>query len=270
MTLLDARTWLFVPGDRPDRYQKALDSGADVVIVDLEDAVSADAKPAARDAVVQALASGMRIAVRINAASAAADFAADVEALGSTSSRPLAVVLAKAEEPQAIRHVRGALGVEVVPLIESAVGVLAAPVLAAQEGVARLAFGAIDYSLDIGAERDDDVLGYPRSALVVASRAAGLAGPIDSPSTGWSDPAALRAETAVAKRFGMAGKLCIHPAQLAPVADAFAPTEAEREWARSVLAAEGASGAVGLDGHMVDRPVFERARRILSEGERVT
>ncbi|HSN36784.1 MAG TPA: CoA ester lyase [Arthrobacter sp.] len=266
-----AVTALFVPGDRPERFTKAAASGADIIIIDLEDAVAPGSKAAARAAAVGALSAsdgGVRALVRINPAGTEA-FGADLSALlaGGPPAGLLGVVLAKAETAADVEHLLGVLpaGLAVIPLVESALGLREADALASVIGVTRLAFGAIDFALDINSASEEQYLAYARSRLVVASRAAGIAAPLDSPSTEIRDAEAVAASAAHANGFGFGGKLCIHPAQLGPVADAFGPTAEETAWARTVLAADGDAGgaAVQLDGKMIDAPVVERARRIL-------
>jgi citrate lyase subunit beta/citryl-CoA lyase len=262
-SLATARTWLFVPGDRPERFDKAAASGADIVIVDLEDAVAPENKHAARDGVAAALDSGARIAVRINA-SDTVDFGADLDMLAGTRNPPLALVIAKAETADGLAGAQS-LGVPLIPLVESARGLLAAQELARARSVARLAFGAVDFSLDIGSGMHEDVLGHGRFHLVVASRAAGIAAPIDSPTLSLRDEDVITRSAAAAKRYGMSGKLCIHPAQVPIVARAFSPTPEEIDRARKLIAAAQNDGAVAHGGSLVDRPVLEKARRVLLE-----
>ena len=262
-----ARSYLFVPADRPERYAKALASGADVVIVDLEDAVAPAAKAGARAALAAWLdAGGSGIAVRINDAASAA-FVDDLALV----ARPgvAAVVVPKAERAADLAHVRvAAPHAALVPLIETAAGIDRAREIANALGVVRLAFGSIDLQLDLGIEEGSDgseLLAF-RSALVLASRLAGLDAPVDGVSTAIDDVAALDADTRRARRLGFGAKLCIHPRQVAAVHAAFAPTADELAWAERVVAAAAASsgGAVGVDGRMVDRPVLLRAQALLS------
>ncbi|CAN5276272.1 CoA ester lyase [soil metagenome] len=264
-SLQGARTWLFVPGDRPERFGKAVDSGADVVIADFEDAVAPAAKPAARRAVMAALNNGVDLAVRLNAPGTA-DFDLDLGALDSAHRPPRAVVVAKSEDVPSLAAVADRLRVPIVALIESARGLMACAELAAVPRVVRFAFGAVDYSLDISATADDDVVAYARSRLVAVSRAAALAAPLDTPSLAIGDSEAVAEAARLARRFGMGGKLCIHPAQVPVVAQAFRPTEAEVARARALLAAASDDGAASFDGQMIDRPVLERARQIVAEG----
>jgi citrate lyase subunit beta/citryl-CoA lyase len=148
-----------------------------------------------------------------------------------------------------------------VPLIESALGVVHALEISSIDAVTRLAFGAIDFALDIDADGSDRFLDHARAQLVLVSRAAGIAAPLDSPSVEIKDVAMITESARTARNFGFGGKLCIHPVQLAPVAGAFTPTEAEISWAQSVVGAEGAAAQIA--GQMVDRPVVERAKKIL-------
>ena len=269
-----AITALFVPGNRPERFRKATGSAADVVIIDLEDAVAPEEKDGALAAILENLAPGpdtVRALVRINA-EGAPSLHAELAALRDLAAQPghglLGLVVPKAENPDVLGRIATALGgitgppLALVALIESALGVQNAPELARVPGVTRLAFGAIDYALDINAGPSDRVLDYARSALVVASRASGLTAPLDSPSVQISDVGAVAESATLAREFGFGGKLCIHPAQLEPVAAAFRPTPAEVDWARSVIGATG--GAAQMGGQMIDRPVTLRAERILA------
>ncbi len=257
-----ARTLLFVPGDRPDRFAKAAASGADLVVLDLEDAVSADAKAQARDAVVAWLSVSGRAAVRVNAFGTA-HHSADVAALSAVEGLQ-AVVVPMADDGEVLTTVHAATSVPVVALVETALGLVRVQEVAAAEGVARLAFGHLDFAADIAADPDGQGMLLARSTLVVASRAAGLPGPVDGVTTGLDDADEVARDAARSRRLGFTGKLCIHPRQVAPVAAAFAPTVEEVAWARRVLAvANQGKGAVRLDGQLVDAPVVSRARGIL-------
>ena len=270
-TVASAITALFVPGDRPERFAKAAAAGAGVVIIDLEDAVAPAAKSAALAAAVEAVApdgggASVRALVRVNP-QGSGHYDADITLLLSAARTPgsglLGIMVPKAEDPGALRQLRTDMPkhLALLPLVESALGVVNAVELARVPGVTRLAFGAIDFALDIDADGGDRFLDYARSQLVLASRAAGIAAPLDSPSTDIKDTARVGDSARLARNFGFGGKLCIHPAQLAPAKGAFAPTEADVEWALSVIGAEG--GAAQVDGRMIDRPVTERAKRIL-------
>jgi citrate lyase subunit beta/citryl-CoA lyase len=261
------RSFLFVPADRPDRYDKALAAGAGAVIVDLEDAVAPDDKVAAREALTHWLSrTGAQVLVRVNAAETPW-FADDLALCGNASVA--GVVLPKAERRADLAHASAiAAGKRLYPLVETAAGFEAMRTIAGAPGVERLVFGSIDFQVDLGIAGDDDALLAFRSQIVLVSRLAHLRAPIDGVTTAIDDEAVLAADAARARRLGFGGKLCIHPRQVAVVERAFAPSEAEIDWARRVLAAAaGARGAaVAIDGRMVDKPVLLRARAILDEG----
>lgn len=256
-------SFLFVPGDRPALFAKAATSGAHKVIIDLEDAVSPAAKLLARDAVRDFFSAGGQALVRINCL--ATQWVHQDLAL----CKELAiqgVVLPKAESAACIATVRSQLaeGVSIFPLIETAIGVVRVHEIAASIGVSRLLFGSVDLGLDLGIEGDGDVFDSHRASLVVASRAAGIASPIDGPTLDFRDAPALLTASQTAKRMGFGGKLCIHPSQVDTVNACFRTTPAQWAWAHKVLAAALThSGAFALDGKMVDAPVLARARALL-------
>lgn len=258
------RSFLFVPGTRPERFAKALASGAHAVIVDLEDAVPSAEKDAARAAVAAWLTPAHPVLLRINAAGTVW-FEHDL----ALCTRPgiAGVVLPKAEEATVVGRVSTAIPwhLPVLPLIETALGLFNAVAIGSVNRVPRLLFGSIDFQLDLGV-RDDELLHY-RSQLVLASRVAGIAAPVDGVTTAIDDAEAIRRDTLRAITQGFGGKMCIHPKQVAVVNDAFRPSAADIEWARRVVAADAAAGgaAVALDGKMVDRPVLLKARSILAE-----
>ena len=257
-----ARSLLFVPGSRPDRFEKALAAGANAVIIDLEDAVAPADKERAREDVSAWLAPHRAVMVRINGADTAW-FGDDL----ALCRRPgvAAVMLPKAERAEDIAALRGAGAATVLPLIESAAGMAALTAIAAAPGVQRLVFGSIDFQVDLGM-RDalEDELLFFRSQLVLTSRLAGLQAPVDGVSTAIDDADQLRDDVLRARRLGFGGKLCIHPRQVASVNRHFAPSAAERAWAQRVLEAAAASGgaAIAVDGKMVDKPVILRAQAI--------
>jgi citrate lyase subunit beta/citryl-CoA lyase len=257
----EARSWLFVPATRPDRFDKAAASGADVVVVDLEDAVPAADKAGARSQVAAWLAGGGVGAVRVNPADSP-HHAEDVAAVAGLPGLR-AVLVPMAESAEALGAVHDSLGpdVAVVAQVETARGLLRAVDLASAPGVVRLAFGHLDFALDIDAAPEPEALAHARGVLVVASRGAGAAGPVDSVTTDLDDDRATRQDAERARALGFTGKLCIHPRQVHAVNEAMSPTPEQVAWAESVLAA--GTGAVRLDGQMVDAPVVTRAERIL-------
>lgn len=259
--LIGVRTALFVPGDRPDRFAKAAASGADLVILDLEDAVAPGSKADARRAVADWLATGpSAVAVRINPPSTPW-YDDDVAALPAVP-----VMLPKAQDPAEVAALVAALGshARVIPLIETALGVHRAAEVCAVAGVVRPAFGSVDLAAELGVDPADvEALRHARSALVLAARVAGVGAPIDGVTTAVRDEEALLADCAHALSLGYTAKLCIHPAQVAPASHAFAPGREEVEWARKVLVAAAGGGVAVLDGKLIDRPVELRARSIL-------
>jgi len=266
------RSYLFVPGNRAERFDKALASGADMVVLDLEDAVVPQDKADARAAVERYVGAAdealrLRLVVRINDA-ATPWFDEDLAMLAA--ARAHGVMLPKSETPDAVARVRRVCpGIEVLALIESARGVLNAEALATAEGVSRLVFGTLDFALDLDLVDDPGAgpvgLDAAASRLAWASRAADLPAPVAGVTPDIDDAARLRADFARARAHGFGAKLCIHPKQVAWVHQLLAPTEAEIDWARRVVAAAGGStGAVRIDGRMVDKPVLQHAQRLLA------
>lgn len=272
-TLAHACTFLFVPANRPERFAKAFAAGADAVIIDLEDAVAPDDKATARDALARAwpaLAESdrARVLVRINAQGSA--WHADDIALLS-QLRVAGAMVSKAETREGLAAVAAALGPTsmLVPLVESAAGLDAVKALASAPQVLRLAFGHLDYMADLGmaCEPPETELVPARHAIVLASRLAGIAPPVDGVTVSTSDVDLIAADAQRSRRGGFTGKLCIHPAQVAPVRAAFLPSNDERAWAQRVIDATAgeASGAIRVDGRMVDAPVIALARRVLAQ-----
>jgi len=260
------RSLLFVPGNRPDRFDKALASGADAVIVDLEDAVAPDAKDAARATLAAWAAPAHPVLVRINARGTEW-FEQDI-LLGRLPGIA-GIVLPKAGSAQDVTRVVAAARrrVPVLPIIESAQGIWNVEAVARAPGTRRLLFGTLDFIVDMGMPDDGDALSTFRAQLALVSRVAGLAPPVDGVMPDLQDNDRLVRETLRGKSFGFGGKLCIHPAQVKTVNDCYRPSDAELAWATRVLAAVAAAGgnAVSVDGGMVDRPVVLKAERILAQ-----
>ena len=274
--LASARTFLFVPANRPERYAKALASGADAVIVDLEDAVAPSEKQAARQSLMQAVAGlenarRSRVLVRINAAGTAWQ-ADDLAALRLLAAQGFgAVMVPKAESAATLAEVAAAIGPTgaLLPLIESVAGLDAIDTLAACPQVLRLVFGHLDFQADAGLACgvDESELTSVRLAFVLASRRAGLAAAVDGVSLGTGDVSQLNLDATRARRGGFGGKLCIHPAQVGVVNAAFTPSADELVWAKRVVDTfQAAGGGVfSLDGRMVDAPVLRLAQRTLAQ-----
>ncbi|MGO4690806.1 HpcH/HpaI aldolase/citrate lyase family protein [Glaciibacter sp. 2TAF33] len=270
-------TGLYVPGDRPDRFDKAVASGAHLVILDLEDAVAADRKQAARDAVAGwlsargspslSVARGPVIQVRVNA-----DSDADLAALaGSDASFELRVPKVEAAS-DLDRIVRAAPGRALTPLLETARGVENAALIARHPAVTRLALGQSDLASDLGTPAAA-VMDYARIRVLYAARAAGLPAPMLSAFTDIRNLDGLRADTERGRALGWVGRTAVHPSQLAVIIDVFRPTAAEEDWARQVLAAldQGGAALAGVatleSGEMVDAAMLGRARSTLALAE---
>jgi len=263
-------TWLYVPGDRPDMYSKAVESGADVVIVDLEDAVVPAGKDAARRAVCEWLpyAPPGTVEVRVNAAGTpwVAD---DLEALGDVPSL-VGVRLPKVESADDVRAAADLTRVGISCLIETALGVERAfEIATAHPRVAAIGLGEADLASDLGT----DALDWPRSRVVVAARAAGLPPPAMSVYPNVDDLEGLASSCRRGRALGFRGRAAIHPRQVPVIREAFRPDAGEVAGAQALLAAFGHAFDAGRgvtvlpDGRMVDAAMIGRARRILDDAQ---
>ncbi|HEY1367526.1 MAG TPA: CoA ester lyase [Gaiellaceae bacterium] len=269
--LFNVRSLLFAPGNDERKLRRALESDADAVVADLEDAVVPAEKAAARD-VVASIMRGPRCVVRVNAAGT--PYFDDDLALVRTLELD-ALVLPKAT-PEAVAAL-GEQGPPVIAIVETARGVREAHEVASCARVAALVIGAIDLGAELGLEprADGAEILYARSKVVVDSAAAGVRPPFDIVHPDVHDDAGLEEECRLARSLGFRGKACIHPRQVPIVNRVLGPSEAEVEWARGVVAAfeeaetEG-RGVLAVNGEMIDLPVVERARRVLAEAERST
>jgi citrate lyase subunit beta/citryl-CoA lyase len=269
-------TWLYVPGDRPDRFAKAVASGADSVILDLEDAVHAQRKAYARDEIARFCATRHEVPVhvRINAfgtPDAAADLAAVAGAPGLAALR-LPKVTSAADVARVAAEVPA--GVGLYPLLESALGVERAYAIAtAHPAVAGIALGEADLRSDLGVV-DDAGLAYARGRVVLAARAAGLPAPAMAVYPDVRDLDGLAASCRAGRALGFVGRTAIHPRQVPVIADAFRPSDGELRRAQELLAALDASAAAGLgtavlpDGRFADRAMLDSARRVVALARR--
>ena len=258
---------LFVPGDRPDLFAKAAASGADAIIIDLEDAIAPQSKESARKAACRHDISSVPVILRINGAGMAWH-ADDLAALSAADIA--AVMLPKAETSESIAAMSRALGrpLPVIALIESAKGLGSLVQVLTAPHIAAIAFGSLDYSVDLDCSPDWDSLVAARSEIVLRSRLAGLPGPLDGVTTNLTDQEITEQDAARARRLGFRGKLAIHPRQIGPILTAMSPTPDEIAWAKKVLTSVNDSTLVAVDGDMVDAPVIARARRILAASSR--
>ena len=267
MSFAEATSFLFVPANRPDRFDKAMKSGAGAVILDLEDAVPATDKYTARLNIAQFQPREKNTIIRINGLHTPW-YEQDLrlcEELGSAG-----IMVPKAESAASLQEIssRFKTPIAIFPLIETASGMANANLIAQVGNVERLVFGTIDFGLELNIPDENEGLLYFRSQLVLASRLAGLSGPIDGITTDLRNPDAVERDTARSKRLGFSGKLCIHPSQVPIVNQGFTPTDKELEWAQQIVQFASSGAATVFDGHMVDRPVLLRAQRILKQAGR--
>jgi len=280
------RTALFVPGNRPDRVDKAVTTAADAVIIDLEDAVphalKAETRPLVRDKLLQH--ADHNIMVRVNGLDTEF-FDADLDELALKEL--CHIIIPKIERPAHLREANRRLteieekigiplgSISIIALIESALGVENAFRIVSEktepDRLFTIAFGSADFALDMGIEitKSGEEIAYPRARLALACRAAQIKPPLDTPfMIDLNDNEALEADAKRAKQFGFQGKLCIHPRQVEICNRVFSPTKEEIEYAQKVVRAFGeaessGTAAIQVEGKFVDYPVVERSRRIL-------
>ncbi len=259
-----ARSWLLVPATKPETFSAAIASDVDAVILDIEDAVSPSAKPAAREAVVAWLEAGNSAWVRIN--DATTSFWADDLAALSGLKGLAGVMLAKTESGNQVdaSAARLAEGTRILALVESAVGLEATPEIARADSTFRLAFGSGDFRRDTGMSDEPLAMAYPRSRLVVSSRAARLPGPIDGPTLA-ANESILARDSALTLSMGMTGKLCMHAEQAPIVNRELAPAPSDVTWADEVIDALGIDGSGVKDGS--DLPRLAKALKIRDAAE---
>ena len=278
------RSLIFVPGNRPNMLERALGFNADIIMVDLEDSVPAAEKAAARDLakewVPRLRQAGRRVMVRANSLDTGLtrdELAALVSpdlygvSVGKTESawdlREIDRILAPLEAAAGLEH--GCI--RLIPWIESARAIVNVHEMAAAlPRTVAIAFGAEDYTNDMGIQRTDDgaEVYHPRATVAIAARAAGIAS-LDSPYVAFRNPEGLRQDAGAARRMGYTGKFAIHPAQIDAINELFSPLPEDVDYARRVVAAwdeaeTAGRGSLALDGKMVDVPVVKRARNLLA------
>ncbi|MEV0111450.1 CoA ester lyase [Nocardia sp. NPDC050799] len=271
---MSATTYLYVPGDVPERFDKALRSGTDAVVLDLEDAVVAARKDEARALVARYVAecepAGVEVWVRVNPGELQER---DIRAVACPNLT--GIWLPKAESGREVEAADrilaecGAGSARISALVETATGLLALPEIARAPRMRFLQIGEVDLAADLGIEVDDSAeqLLFARSRVVVASAAAGIEPPVAAVSVNFTDLTAYEADTRRLRRLGFAGRACIHPKQLAPVREVFTPTAAEVRRAEDILdRLAAATSGVGVDarGHLIDEAVARSARRTLA------
>ncbi|EJN39641.1 citrate lyase beta subunit [Pseudomonas sp. GM84] len=263
-----ARSLLFVPGDRPEKFRKAMLSQADVVIIDWEASVIPERKAYAREATSaflnSAFCSKRPVAIRVNPARGP-ELELDL-AVASTlaiSGLFLTMVETSADVTKVGNYAPAHW--ELVAMVETAVGVFNVSAISLTPRVSRLAFGNMDYQTDLRLGDVHEAMIYPSSVITLASRCAGLPSPIAGVTADFSSPDRFIADASFERSMGFGAKLCIHPKQIAWCNRSFATTQADIQWAKTVIEATRDTYATQVDGVMIDRPVIERARRILED-----
>jgi citrate lyase subunit beta/citryl-CoA lyase len=254
-----SRSWLLVNGTKVETFDAAAASRADQIILDIEDAVDPKHKPAALESVASWLEAGGQAWVRVNDATTPF-WSQDLARLKGVKGLK-GVMLAKTETKDQVEATFSALGGQtpVIALIESALGIEDARLIAEAKGAFRLAFGSGDYRRDTGTSTDAAAMNYPRSRLVVASRVGNLPGPIDGPTVGTSHPI-LREQSEITVALGLTGKLCLDTSQIPVINEVISPTQSDVAWARDFMADFEARGRVIRDGS--DLPRLGRAEKI--------
>ncbi|MDO6966184.1 HpcH/HpaI aldolase/citrate lyase family protein [Rhizobium alvei] len=265
-----ASLFLFVPADRPERFAKAAASGADAIIIDLEDAVAADQKAPARAALTShddALRNaGRPVFIRINGTTTRwhDDDLAAVERLAVSG-----IILPKAESASTLAALRQRLaGKLLIALVETAAGLSSVDEIAT--ACDRIAFGSVDYAADLGCAHHRDALLLARSRIVLAARLASQPQPIDGVTLSIKDDEAVEQDARYAMKLGFGAKLLIHPAQVIAARRGFSPSAEEISWAEKVVATNLDGAASAINGIMIDAPVLARARQILERQTRLT
>ena len=283
------RSVIFVPGNRANMLERAIDFKADVIMVDLEDSVPPGEKAAARDIarewVPKLARGGRRVMVRLNAL----DTGLTKDELAAVIGPHLAgISIGKAETVWDLHHIGNIIGplesvaglppgqIKIVPWIENARAVLTAYQLAtASPRIEAIAFGAEDYTDDMGVHRTDagEEIYFARATVAVAARAARV-GSLDTPFVGFRDPEGFRQDIEISRRLGYTGRFAIHPSQIEIINEMFSPSSEEVAYARRVVEAWDQAeaqgrGSLSLDGRMIDVPVVKRAQNLLALAERV-
>lgn len=262
-----SRSLLFVPGNRPERFEKAAASGAHEIVIDLEDAVAPAAKVEAREAAAAWLAAGQQTTIRINSAETEW-FEDDVAML---SAYPTAVVMVPKADADSLTQVSTTLpNRSMIALIETVCGFMDIRQLWMVAGVKRFAFGSVDFGVESGIEDTGDAMTAIRTQIVLESCYGGLEAPIDGVSVNFNDDVLMQRDATRSRQLGFGGKLCIHPKQVSVVNDAYRPTVEQVDWARRVLIANEQSqgGATTVDGKMIDKPVVMQAQKIVADANR--
>lgn len=273
------KTWLFVPASKIERVPKAFASGAEAVIVDLEDAVAMADKPQARQALLDYCVSDaseerQSVWVRINSAQASSDIENDefIKDINICQKIPnlAGIILPKAEQKSAIEQVHNATKLPVIALVESALGLYQLDTMAQAKGLHAFSYGFLDLCNDVGVQVDTPsaqiFANQVRYQLLIISKAHGLCAPIDTIYPNFNDAKGLASRVQLWSQMGLSGMLCIHPKQVVVVHESLAPTQAELDFAKKVVEEYQSSGKAvfQIEGQMVDMPVIKRCQQLLA------
>jgi citrate lyase beta subunit len=279
ITIRPRRSLLFVPGLRPDRFPKALEAGADIVCVDLEDAVAPPRKEEARGLALPLFAApaprDVEVMTRINPLSTA-DGLADILALKAAARPPPAIMVPKCGSAAEVRLYDALLDgacadVRFHVIIESAEGLENVHDIArASPRIDSLLFGAVDMSADLRSANSWEAMLYARSRVAHAAARAGL-DLIDVPFLDLADAAGLKREAGRSRDLGFTGKAAIHPNQISIINEAFSPSPEELARARRIVAefATNTTGLLVVDGKLIERPVLRSMQRLIAVAERL-
>lgn len=263
-----SRSFLFVPANRTERYSKALNSGSDAVIIDLEDAIPTEHKLESRALLKQWLLDHPteKVMIRVNA-DQTEWFAEDIQL--AQLSNVTALVLPKAEQKKAFEAIQKIRSIDVYPIIETPYGMAHVEQIAQFPAVQALMFGSIDFQLEMDMTGDYLELMSFRNRMVLASKLAGIENPIDGVTADFANTELVRTETLQAKKLGFQGKLCIHPNQVKIVNQTFNPSPEEIQWAQEIIkAVQAADGqTISLNGKMIDKPIILKAEKILKQAD---
>jgi len=258
------RSYLFVPGNRPDRFAKAASSGADQIILDLEDAIGPHEKDMARQNVVHWFQQGRTGVVRINGS----DTPWSDADLAAMADCPGAQIMAPKAAPQSLLQIASLLPERgIIALIESVAGLVKIHEVAASTNIIRLAFGNLDFGTDARIPGTGPTLDSARFQIAIASRHANLPPPIDGVTVELKNSKILTEDIMRGRNIGFSAKLCIHPSEIAQVNEGFSPSNKEINWAQGIVKAiaDSAGAVVQVDGKMVDKPMLMRAQAILAD-----
>ncbi len=268
MTTFMPITPLFVPGTRSDRFEQAIQSGADTIIIDLEDSVSQSQKQVARENLLGFDKQGCNLFVRVNDLDSpfVRDDLACLKKCGEVG-----IMLSKSEDPHAITQwLEQHSGTrQILCLIETVKGFAQTSALMQHENVIGCAFGHFDFSTDLGCEADISLLAPYRADLVLQSKLHGKAAPLDCVTADISQIGQLKLDCEDAKRRGFGGKLLIHPSQVKPAQSIFLPSEDDYEKAKELVAVTANQAVIQHEGRMIDKPILKKAEQLIEKYDRL-